>query len=113
MPKSYLVLLEITIGLFTVGIFGPFLTPFLGHSHDSHYFSLLFSFILINGGNEKVRMEEKSKKIVGIMRMVQNGMKNGTKIPTVNNPNEAIKSGAFQGVCTFEWIQIFTSMVYC
>ena len=34
---------------------------FLGHSHDSHCFSLLFSFILINDGNEKVRMEEKSK----------------------------------------------------
>ena len=34
--------------------------PFLGHSHDSHYFSLLFSFILINGGNEKMRMEEKN-----------------------------------------------------
>ena len=53
------------LGLFTVGIFGPFFIPFLGHSHDSHdshYFSLLFSFILINGGNEKVRTEEKSKE---------------------------------------------------
>ena len=50
------------LGLFTVGIFEPFFIPFLGHSPDSHYFSLLFSFILINGGNEKVRMEEKSKE---------------------------------------------------
>ena len=32
-----------------VGIFGSFFIPFLGHSHDSHYFSPLFSFILING----------------------------------------------------------------
>ena len=52
----------LSLGLFTVGIFGPFFIPFLGHSHDSHYFHLLFSFILINGGNEKVRMEEKSKE---------------------------------------------------
>ena len=52
------------LGLFTVGIFGPFFILLLGHSHDSHCFSLLFSFIqvLINGGNEKVRMEEKSKE---------------------------------------------------
>ena len=50
----------LSLGLFTVGIFGPFFIPFLGHSHDSHYFHLLFSFILINGGNEKVRMEEKN-----------------------------------------------------
>ena len=30
-----------------VGIFGSFFIPFLGHSHDSHYFSPLFSSILI------------------------------------------------------------------
>jgi len=29
------------------------------NSHDSEYFSLLFSFILINSGNEKIRMKKK------------------------------------------------------
>ena len=33
-------------GLFTVGIFWSFFISFFSHSHDSHYFSLLFSFIL-------------------------------------------------------------------
>ena len=36
-----------TLGLFTVGIFWSFFILFFSHSHDSHYFSLLFSFILI------------------------------------------------------------------
>ena len=50
------------LGLFTVGIFQSFFIPFFSHSHDSCYFFLLFSFILINCGNEKVRMEKKSKE---------------------------------------------------
>ena len=52
------------------------------YSHDSQYFSLPFSFILINSGNEKMRMKRKKKlrKIMGIMRMTE-------KTPTVNDPN--------------------------
>ena len=54
--------IEFLLGSFTVGIFQSFFISVFSHSHDSHYFSLLFSFILINGGNEKLRMKEKVKK---------------------------------------------------
>ena len=39
-----------------------YLVSLFGHSQDSHQFSLLFSFIIINSGNRKMRMEEKSKE---------------------------------------------------
>lgn len=43
------------------GVVHRYSISLFGHSHDSHQFSLLFSFIIINGGNGKMRMEEKSK----------------------------------------------------
>ena len=52
----------IILGLFTVGIFGLFFIPFLGHSHDSHYFSLLFSSILTFSLPPLMRMKEKVEK---------------------------------------------------
>ena len=51
-----------TLGSFTVAIFISFSNSFSAHFHDSHHFFLLFSFILSNVGNEKVRMKEKNKK---------------------------------------------------
>ena len=58
----FLMLAGSSLELFTGGIFQSFFISFFSHSHDSHYFSLLFSFILINGGNEKLRIKEKSKE---------------------------------------------------
>ena len=50
-----------SIGSFMVAIFWSFFIPFFSHSHDSHYFSLLFSFILSFSLPPLMRMKEKSR----------------------------------------------------
>ena len=63
---------KFALGSFTVGIFWSFFIPFFSHSHDSHYFFLLFSFILSFSLPPLMRMKEKKwRKIMGIMRMTE------------------------------------------
>ena len=67
------------------------------HHHKLYYLSLLNWNLPIESQFVSKLVDNLNAKII---------------LGTIRNHDEAVNSGAFQGVCAFEWIQIVTGMVY-